>query len=798
MANRFHRFLLLGLLVALACSVYTAIEDLVQAREADRTAAGNSPAAASPVADLAGTYCLDCHDEDNAKGGLNLRAVLSQPVEAHPAVWEKVVRRVAARQMPPAKVKQRPSEAEYDALLTALIKPLDAAAVAHPRPGRTQTLRRLTRTEYQNAVRDLLGLDIDAAALLPQDEASHGFDNITVGTLSPTLLDRYLTAAQKVSRLAIGGSQRAPGGDTIRIRADLTQEEHVEGLPFGTRGGALIPYTFPRDGEYEITIRLTRDRNDEVEGLREQHELLVLIDRAQVHAFTVKPPGRGEGHNDLDKHLHVRLPVKAGRRTLGVTFLKNPSSLLEYKRQPYEARFNFHRHPRTGPAIYQVSIIGPHGSSEPGDTPTRRRIFAAYPKSDADDQACAEQILSSLLRRAWRRPVTAADVDRLVAVYRDARGAADFETAIETALSAVLVSREFLFRIEADPKGLPARTAYPVSDVELASRLSFFLWSSIPDDALLQAAERGELHKPDVLTRQVRRMLADPRAQSLVSNFAAQWLHLRNLDSFTPDGRLFPDFDDNLRQAMRRETELLLSEILREDRSFLELIRPDHAWLNERLARHYRVDHVYGSHFRKVTLAAESGRGGLLRHASVLAVTSYPTRTSPVLRGKWILETLLGTPPPPPPPDIPALESAVVSESLPVRERLAAHRDHAGCASCHQFIDPPGFALEGFDALGRQRTLESGKPVDRSGGLPDGRTFVGVEGLEQALLEQPDLLATTLAEKLLTFALGRGIDYYDAPAVRQAVQSARADQYRLSAIIVGLVNSAPFRMRETE
>ncbi|QOV92335.1 DUF1592 domain-containing protein [Humisphaera borealis] len=741
-------------------------------------------------------YCSDCHNADLKKGGLNLDPAVAGSVTDQAEVWEKVVRRLATRQMPPSKVKERPTEAEYSELLNALSTTLDAAATERPHPGRTQSIRRLTRVEYQNAIRDLLALDVDAAALLPADEASHGFDNVTVGTLSPTLLDRYVSAAEHVSRLAVGCAQRVPGGETFRIKPDVTQEEQVEGLPFGTRGGAPIRYTFPRDGEYEVTIRLSRDRNDEVEGLHEPHDLLVLLGGVEKKAFVVKPPPRGAGHNDVDKHLQLRFPVTAGPHVLGVTFVKNPSSLLEYKRQPYEARFNFHRHPRTSPAIYQVSIVGPFGPGTAGDTPSRRRVFVAYPAAEAEEIDSARKILGALLRRAWRRPVTDADVARLISVFAAARRDSDFETGIQAALSAVLVSREFLFRVERQPESVPAGTVYPVSSLELASRLSFFLWSSLPDDELLKLAENGELSRPEVLAGQARRMLADPRAQSLVTNFAAQWLHLRNLDSFTPDGRLFPDFDDNLRQSMRRETELLLAEIVRQDGSLLSLIRSDHAWLNQRLAMHYGIPHVYGSHFRRVTLLPESHRGGLLRQASVLAVTSYATRTSPVLRGKWVLENLLGTPPPPPPPDIPALESAAVAESLPVRQRLAVHRDNAACASCHEFIDPPGFALEGFDAVGRWRVSDGGSLVDASGGLPDGRTFDGVDGLERALTERPELLVTTVAEKLLTFALGRGIEYYDAPALRQVVRDARRDDYRLSAIIVGLVRSAPFRMRE--
>jgi hypothetical protein len=773
----------------------------------------------APVRALVGKFCVDCHDAEVSKGKLNLDAVLADEPAKHPEVWEKVVRRLRARQMPPAG-KARPDERDYVAVLNSLETTLDRAAAANPRPGRTETVRRLNRTEYQNAVRDLLAVEIDAATLLPPDEASHGFDNVTVGTLSPTLLDRYITAAQKIARLAVGGASRTPGGETYRIRPDITQEERVEGLPFGTRGGAVIRHTFPQDGEYEIQLRLARDRNDLVEGLREPHQLLVLVDGAQVHEFTVKPPPAGKGHNDVDTGLNVRLPMKAGARDLGITFLKNPSSLLETLRQPYNVQFNFHRHPRSSPALYQVSVTGPFNAKGPGDTASRRRIFGDEPANpsgrsaglrpgvSADEPARrigdrrsdddrAQQILATLLRRAWRRPVNDADVARLMPFFEEGRKEGGFDAGIEAALSAILVSREFLFRTETEPKNLKPGTPYRVSDVELASRLSFFLWSSIPDDELLSLAERGELHKPAVLAQQTRRMLADARAESLVKNFAAQWLHLRNLDSITPDGRLFPDFDDNLRQAMRRETELLFTEILREDRSVLDLLRADHAWLNERLAKHYGIPHIYGTHFRRVALGPETQRGGLLRHGSVLTVTSYATRTSPVIRGKWILENLIGTPPPPPEPDVPALDEGSVSEKLPVRERLAAHRNKPACASCHEFIDPPGFALEHYDAVGRWRDLEADLPVDASGGLPDGSRFTGVMGLETGLLARPELFAGTLTEKLLTFALGRGIEPSDGPAVRAVLRGAKGDNHRFSAIVLGIVNSVPFQMRES-
>jgi hypothetical protein len=749
-------------------------------------------------------YCLSCHDKDHEKGGLVLETVAAHDVAQHPEVWEKVVRKLRARQMPPIG-KDRPGDATYDAVVSSLEKSLDRAAAASPNPGRTATIRRLTRTEYRNAIRDLLALDIDVASLLPADDSSYGFDNVTVGNLSPTLLDRYVSAAEKISRLAVGRPGRSPGGDTIRIPADLTQEEHIDGLPIGTRGGVVLPYTFPQDGEYEIQIRLTRDRDEHVEGLGEPHDLELLLDRERVQLFTVKPPVREAGvpeaeqpsHAKVDQHLNVRIPVNAGPHLLGVTFPKKPSELLETPRQPYQTHFNSYRHPRIQPAIYSVSVIGPYAPKGPGDTPSRRRIFVSRPASPQREERCAKLILASLMRRAYRRPVTEADLQGPFALYRNARGSGDFDTGIEMALSAVLVSPEFLFRVEQDPAGIPPNTAYRISDLELASRLSFFLWSSIPDDELLNVAVAGTLHQPAVLEREVRRMLADARSRSLVNNFASQWLHLRNLDSITPDMRLFPDFDDNLRQAFRQETELFFDSILREDRSVLDLLHANYTFVNERLAKHYGIPHVYGTRFRRIALGGDSWRGGLLRQASILTVTSYATRTSPVLRGKFVLDNLLGVPPPPPLPDVPALKDNTVDGRLSVRERLAEHRSNATCAACHNLMDPLGLSLEKYDAVGRRRAVEAGTPIDASGGLPDGSRFGDVDGLETALLRRPELFVGTLAEKLLTYALGRGVEFYDAPATRAIVRNARAQNYRMSSIILGVVKSQPFQMRKS-
>jgi cytochrome c553 len=788
----------------LAASAVVLTLDARQAPAGGPTATAAATPRANPHVFLVDEYCVSCHDEDKKKGNLALDTVLAQDVAQHPEIWEKVVRKLRARQMPPVG-KERPDEALYDSAIASLVTSLDRAAAAKPNPGRTATLRRLTRTEYRNAIRDLLALDIDVSSMLPADDPSYGFDNVTVGDLSPTLLDRYISAAEKISRVAVGRPSRSPGGETIRLPPDLTQEDHIEGLPIGTRGGALLHYTFPMNGEYEIQVRLMRDRDEHVEGLSDTHEIEILLDKARLQVFTVKPPQREPEHATADQHLKLRIPVQAGPHDVGVTFVKKPSALLETARQPYHAHFNYYRHPRVQPAVYSVSITGPYGAGDPGDTPSRRRLFALPtaarsakangPANTTRDVRAARQVLTAVMTRAYRRPITDEDLRRPLALYEQACADGGFDAGIEMALAGILVSPHFLFRVESDPAGLPPSTPYRVSDLELASRLSFFLWSSIPDDELLKAASGGTLHDPAVLERQVRRMLADERAHALVDNFASQWLHLRNLESITPDMRLFPDFDDNLRQAFRQETELFVDSVLREDRSVLDLLHANYTFVNERLAKHYGIPYVYGSQFRRVTLDPTSERGGLLRQGSILTVTSYATRTSPVVRGKWILDNLLGVPPPPPLPDVPALKDNTVDGHLAVRKRLAEHRNNAVCAGCHNLMDPIGLSLEKFDAVGRRRSIEDGVPIDASGGLPDGSTFSDVDGLETALLRRPELFVGTFTEKLLTYASGRGVEYYDAPAVRAIVRDARAQNFRVSAIVLGIVKSQPFQMR---
>lgn len=744
-------------------------------------------------------YCVTCHSDRLETAGLSLEQIDVANAHEGAEIWEKVIRKLRTGTMPPS-TRPQPSAADRGALVSWFESSLDQAAADSPNPGRTETLRRLNRTEYQNAIRDLLALDIDSRALLPPDESGYGFDNVNVGDLSPALLDRYISAAQKISRLAIGSTQTSLQSDVIRVPADTTQEDHVAGLPMGTRGGMTAPYTFAQDGEYDVSIRLARNRTGNIGGLRgdAMHTVQLLLDRMPVATFTVQRP---EGGDDkfADAHLALRLAVTAGPHDVGATFLKRASSLLETERQPLLSHFNEQRHPRLTPAIYQVSITGPYAPRGATRTPSRDRLFVCTPAAgEAAEETCAREILATLMKRAYRRPVSGPDVAEAMAFYREGRSAGDFDAGIGNAVTAVLVNPEFLFRVELDPAGAGAAGAYQITDLELASRLSFFLWSSLPDDELLDLAIAGRLSQPDELDRQARRMLADPRSDNLASNFAGQWLMLRNLDAVSPNPRLYPDFDDNLRQAFRQETELFFDSVLREDRSVLDLLQADYTFLNERLARHYGIPGIHGSRFRRVELDEDSKRGGLLRHGSILSVTSYATRTSPVLRGKWVLDNIYGAPPPPPPANVPVLEDNSVRAGLPMRERLSQHRNNPVCASCHNTIDPVGFALENFDAVGRWR--EHGGDVgamDASGGLPGVGEFVGVDGLEAGLLSRPELFGSRVTEKLLTFALGRGVEYYDAPAIRQILRDTEPDGYRFSSLILGIVKSIPFQMRNS-
>jgi hypothetical protein len=789
------------LVASAACLVASAVPRAGAPQQA--TAASLPLAVSSPHRATLDRYCGTCHNERVKSGGLVLTGLdVSRPA-TDAATWEKVVRKLRGRMMPPAGLP-RPDDATYDRLASDLESALDAAAAQQPNPGRTDTFRRLSRIEYQNAIRDILDLEVDVSALLPKDDASHGFDNVANGELSPTLLERYLAAAQKVSRAAVGGPLPSPASHVVILPSDLTQDDHLEGLPLGSRGGTVVRYNFPLDGSYEIQIRLSRDRNENVEGLNEPQEVELTLDGQRVQMFGVKPNRNQSGiyyaDEAVDKDLHTRIHVTAGPHEVGVLFPRRTFALEETERQPSLAHFNMDRHPRVQIALYSVSIAGPFTAGTVSDTPSRRRLFVCTPTNAASEDSCARQIVSTVARRAFRRTVTPADIDAPMRFYKEARADGGFDAGIEMALRAVLASTEFLFRIERDPKNVAPQTPYRVSDVELATRLSFFLWSSVPDDELLDLAIAGRLSRPATLEQQVKRMLASPKSDALVTNFAGQWLYLRNLAAANPDARAFPDFDDNLRQAFRRETELFVDSIMREDRSALDLLRANYTFVNERLAKHYGIPNVYGSRFRRVSLGNDSVRGGLLGQGSILTVTSYANRTSPVLRGKWILENIVGTPPPPPPPNVPPLEDTdVEGKVLSMRERMAQHRASPACAGCHQLMDPAGLSMENFDAIGRWRLrTESGGDVDASGGLPDGSTFNGMSGLRAALLRKPDMFVGTLTEKLMTYGLGRGLEYYDAPSVRRIVAGARAQDYRFSSLVLGIVASDPFQMRMSQ
>jgi hypothetical protein len=778
----------------LLCAAGTHLRAVDPAAQSPSTSGATAP----PDQTLINRYCLGCHNDRTKTQDVSLTGLDLQNVGPHRQIWERVARKLRARAMPPAGAP-RPDEAAYERFVTALESSLDRAAAANPDPGRTDTFRRLTRTEYQNAIRDLLALDVDVTDLLPKDDASYGFDNVGAVGLSPTLLERYLSAAQKVTRLAVGSPLPAPASRVVVLPVDLTQEEHVDGLPFGTRGGTNVAHTFPRDGDYEIQVRLVRNRNENVEGLTEPHEIEITLDGERLQVFTVTPNRNrmGDYYADeaVDKHLQLRARVTAGPHVVAAMFLRKHAALIETERQPYVAHFNMNRHPRQQPAVHSVSITGPFDAVGVGNTPSRDRIFVCRPASRQQQAACARRIVANVARRAYRRPVNESDLQTPLQLYRET---AEFERGIELALRAVLTSPEFLFRVEREPDGIGRSVPYWISDVELASRLSFFLWSSIPDDELLNIAERGRLRDEAVLQAQVRRMLADPRAAALTTNFAGQWLHLRNLATTVPNLRLFPDYDDNLRQAFRRESELFFESIVRENRSVLDLLDTDYTFVNERLARHYGIRHVYGDRFRRVSLPPDSERRGLLGQGSILTVTSHSTRTSPVRRGKWILENILGMPPPPPLPNVPALkENGAGTQVRTMRQLMAEHRSNPVCASCHQNMDPLGFALENFDAVARWRTLdESRLPIDASGNL-GGVTFDGIAGLRRALLARPDVFVGTLSEKLLTFALGRGVDYHDAAAIRTIRREAAAEGYRFASLVTAIVRSAPFQMRRS-
>ena len=754
-------------------------------------------------------YCVTCHNERLNTAGLRLDQIDVDAVSTDEGaeVLEKVLRKLRTGSMPPPGAP-RPDPSTYELLASHLETELDRFAEVHPNPGRTATLHRLNRNEYANAVRDLLALDIDAvgvASLLPADDSGYGFDNIgDVLAVSPVLFERYISAAAKVARLAVGIAPARPDLTTYEVSKFLKQDVSVsEDLPFGSRGGAAVRHYFPVDGEYVISARLKRSYDGQrILGLGEPTPIEFRIDGVKVGALVVESPRRTgpDTGPEPDAHLQVRVPVQAGSRVVGVTFPQDTraleqDSLREFGYVGIGLRFD----DIDQPALGIVGVLGPHNVAGPGDTPSRRRIFACAPSGPENRESCAKSILTTLARRAYRRPVTAPEVEPLLKVYAAGQQAGGFDGGIEMALQRLLVSPEFLFRIERDPANAPRDSVYRISDVELASRLSFFLWSSIPDDELMTLAASGKLRDAKVLEQQVRRMLADSRASALVANFAGQWLYLRNVQSALPDIGEYPEFDDNLRDAFGRETELFLDAMLREDHSVLDLLRADFTFVNERLARHYGIPGIYGSHFRRVAVR-DPKRQGLLGQGSILMVTSYANRTAPTIRGKWVLENLLGAPPPPPPPNVPALmDRNETGRILSMREQMEEHRANAACAVCHKAMDPLGFALENFDAIGRWRDRSGAEntPIDASGELPDGTKFSGPSGLRDVLLRKPELFANTVAEKLLTYGLGRGLQHYDAPAARQILRQSASAEYRWSALVLAIVQSEPFQMRRS-
>ena len=787
-----------------------------------QTPVSSAASSGESVRPVLNRYCVGCHNERLRTAGLALDTMDAARVGDHPDAWEKVVRKLRTGAMPPAG-RRRPDAATYATVASALENALDRAAAATPNPGRT-TVHRLNRREYANAVRDLLALEIDASGLLPADNADLGFDNMAdILSVSPALLDRYIFAARRISRLAVGDPDIEPTTETYAVPSMRFQDLRMsEDLPFGSRGGIAIRHNFPLDAEYEVRIRLQRQLYDYVRGLQNRQQLEVRLDGERLAVFDIggapgTPPPRtfaGAVLGDrtweeytlhADEDLVVRLSARAGPRVLGVSFVQGRSerdgvlqpratgkvlAVAERWSSPSEA-------PEA--AVDQVSIAGPFDATGSGETPSRERLFVCRPGPGTEEEPCAREILGAVARRAFRRGVTETDLRTLLGFFAAGRRAGGFEAGIQRALESILVDPEFLFRVERDPVDTRPGTIHPVSDLELAARLSFFLWSSIPDDELLDVAARGDLRDPDVLRRQVQRMLADSRAQALVDGFALQWLALRTLSRVVPTPELFPEWDDNLREAFRRETELFVASQIRENRSVLDLVRADYTFANERLARHYGIPNVYGSRFRRVTFS-DGVRGGLLGHGSILTVTSYPTRTSPVLRGHWLLQQMLGSPPPPPPPDVPALpDRGEGGRPASVRERLEQHRANPVCANCHAPMDPLGFALEHFDAIGKWRaTGEGGDPIDASGVFPDGTGFEGLAGLKAMLLGRHEQFVWTVTEKLATYALGRGLEHYDMPAVRAIIRGAAADDYTWSSLVLGIVESTPFQMRRSE
>jgi mono/diheme cytochrome c family protein len=856
MPERLARSRSLTVLLALV-GVSMAGARYVTVRASQIAAPAASPAApAVSASDILNTYCVTCHNGRLKTAGLQVDSLDVNHVADNAQQWEKIVTKLRTGEMPPPG-RPRPDPSTYQAVAAALERDLDAAAAAKPHPGRVP-VHRLNRSEYANAIRDLLGLEIDGRALLSSDEADQeGFDNVaSVLSVSPALLENYLSAARTLSRLAVGDLALHPVIDTYKISKALVQDERVsDDLPLGSQGGALIRYYFPLDAEYTIKVLLRRQEYDYIIGLGEPHQLDFRLDGVRLQRFTVGGEAKGmttpenfagntqgdpefeEYMHTADAHLEVRVPVKAGLHEVGVSFVRRlwePEGVLQPPQTGFGRTTNEYYH--GNPAVEIVSIGGPYGlptvaratSDERrwarGESSSRRKVFVCRPKDAAGEEPCARKILSMLASRAYRRPVTESDVQTLLGFYKTGHVDGGFDAGIQRGIERILAAPSFLFRVEREPAGLAAGSVYRLSDLDLASRLSFFLWSSIPDDELRDAAVRGTLNDPGALEQQVRRMLRDPRSSALVDNFASRWLELSKIPGVVPDTELYPEFDENLRDAMEQETKLFVGSQVHDDRSVVELLTADYSFLNERLAAHYGIRNIYGSHFRRVTFtdpstlrepqgrpehsrgATSSGssrapsrddgpRGGLLGQASILTVTSYPNRTSVTMRGRWLLANILGEPPPPPPPDIPALKDAgVEGQPRSLRERMEMHRRNPACASCHQRMDPLGFALENFDALGKWRTSSDGAPIDPSASFPDGTRFEGVAGLRTLLVSHKEDFVRTLSGKLLAYAIGRGLDYRDMPASRGIAREAAPGGYTWSSIITAIVKSPPFRM----
>jgi mono/diheme cytochrome c family protein len=769
------------------------------------------PAAAKAVIQ---TYCVTCHNSRLKTAGLLLDSLDADRVGDHAETWEKVARKFRTGEMPPPGMP-RPDRATYADVTAQLETALDAAAAAKPNAGRV-AVHRLNRAEYTAAIRDLLGIEIDGKALLSADDADQeGFDNVaSVLSVSPVLLENYLSAARAISRVAVGDTTLHPAIDTYKFSKLLIQDDQMnDDLPFGSQGGALIRYHFPVNAEYTIKVQLRREEYDYLVGMGEPHQIDIRLDGVLAKRFTIGGEAKGmtmpetfvgntQGSPEFEVYMHtadagleVRLPVTAGEHAVGVSFVRRqwePEGILQPPQTGFARTSNEYYH--GNPSVEFVYIGGPYGTATPGDSPNRRRIFVCAPKDAAAEEPCARKILSTLATRAYRRPVTEDDMQTLLGFYREGRMDRSFDAGIQAGLERILAAPGFLFRVERVPGNLPPGSLYRLSDLDLASRLSFFLWSSIPDDELLNAAARGRLKDPKILEQQVRRMLRDPRSRALVDEFASRWLELGKLTGLVRDTDVYREFDENLRDAMAQETQLFVASQLQEDRSVTELLTANYTFVNERLAKHYGIPNIYGDRFRRVQFT-DGVRGGLLGQASVLAVTSYPNRTSVTVRGKWLLANLLGSPPPPPPPDVPALKEAG-SDGQPraLRERMELHRKNAVCASCHQRMDPLGFALENFDALGRWRTESDGAPIDASASLPDGTAFAGVGGLRTLLAGHQEDFARTLTGKLLAYAVGRGMESADMPTIRKIARDAAQNEYRWSSIILGIVNSPPFSM----